>query len=241
MKLNLNSLSIDISCETILHENTDLHYSVSYNRDTKSDLNSLCDKYGSDKGEVATEGHPYPWVSHTYADFYDGRFGHCRDHIKTVFECGIGTNNVAAASNMGQSGKPGASLRVWRDYFPNAHIHGADVDRSTLFSDTRISTYHVDQTSPEAIALLWTQVPVVEFDLMIDDGLHTFEAGVCLFENSFQKLRKNGIYVIEDVIHEATIKFLEYFKQRDLRVEFVHLTRKDSAHYDNSLIVITKR
>ena len=34
---------------------------------------------------------------------------------------------------------------------------------------------------------------------MIEDGLHTFDANVCFFENSCFKLKKDGVYVIEDI------------------------------------------
>ena len=39
-----------------------------------------------------------------------------------MFECGLGTNNPNLKSNMTENGIPGASLRVWRDYFFNAKI-----------------------------------------------------------------------------------------------------------------------
>ena len=42
--------------------------------------------------------------------------------MKLVFECGLGTNNPDLQGNMTVDGMPGASLRVWRDYFKNAQI-----------------------------------------------------------------------------------------------------------------------
>ena len=54
--------------------------------------------------------------------FYNNLFSHCRDTVKLVFECGIGTNYPDTKSNMTSTGKPGASLKVWKDYFPNAKI-----------------------------------------------------------------------------------------------------------------------
>ena len=41
---------------------------------------------------------------------------------------------------------PGASLRAWRDFFPNATILGADLDREVLFEEERITTGYMDQT-----------------------------------------------------------------------------------------------
>jgi hypothetical protein len=46
---------------------------------------------------------------------------------------------------------PGASLRVWRDFFPNAQVIGIDIDEKTMFKDERINTYVVDQTDVHSI------------------------------------------------------------------------------------------
>jgi hypothetical protein len=45
---------------------------------------------------------------------------------------------------MSGGGKPGASLYVWRDFFPNAYIFGADIDKEVLFNDKRITTGYID-------------------------------------------------------------------------------------------------
>lgn len=240
LRFTYGNLLLDFSSEKVLQDNCDYKYSVFYQKDEQSELSVLCDRYGSDKGEVKPFGHPYAWASHTYADFYEGRFGHCRDHIKSVFECGLGTNNPDLPSSMGVSGRPGASLRVWRDYFPNAHIYGADIDEHILFDEERIATFFVDQTSKESIEALWNKLGVSEFDIMIDDGLHTFEAGVCLFENSFQKLRKNGFYIIEDVSGISMVNFRSYFSGKSHKVEFINLFRPNHPLGDNSLIVVRK-
>ena len=73
----------------------------------KNALADLCDKYGSDKGSLSPDSlnHPYAWKAHTYTDFYSLMFGHCRDSVKRVFECGIGTNNTSIESNMSANGK----------------------------------------------------------------------------------------------------------------------------------------
>lgn len=46
------------------------------------------------------------------------------------------------------------------------------------------------------------KIGIKNFDIIIDDGLHTTDANVNLFLNSFNKLKKNGIYIIEDVYHK---------------------------------------
>jgi hypothetical protein len=234
----LGNLTAKISLEQTLKDNSTFSYTVFYEKDPANYLAELCDKYGSDKAEIKTTGHPYPWPSHTYGDFLSTRFGHCREMIRRVFECGLGTNNTNLPSNMGPQGRPGASLRVWRDYFPNAMVFGADIDTNILFEEERIKTYYVDQTSKDAIEEMWCKIGISNFQLMIDDGLHKFDAGVCLFENSIEKLAANGHYIIEDVNPYNMLRYKSYFSQRKFKVEYVSLNRAGVRLLDNQLVVI---
>ena len=139
---------------------------------------------------------------------------------------------------MGATGKPGASLRVWRDYFPLAQIYGADIDRDILFEEDRIKSFYVDQTNPRSIQEFWKLVADSDFDLMVDDGLHTFDAGICLFENSIQKLTKHGIYIIEDAYIGNLVKYREYFSDLNYRVDFIQLHRPAHELANSSLFVV---
>jgi hypothetical protein len=212
---------------------------VHYKKDRFCALSELCDKYGSDKGETGRHSHPYNWPSHMYANFYARVFRNYRRHVKSVFECGIGTNNPFLESSMGATGRPGASLRIWREYFQNAQIIGADIDRDILFEEERIKTYHVDQMDPSSICALWNNVGRTEFDIMIDDGLHTFEAGKCLFENSIRHLSEEGIYIIEDVDNSDLLKFIDYFSEKCYDVDYVNLLGPN-REMDYNLVLIRK-
>jgi hypothetical protein len=79
-----------------------------------------------------------------------------------------------------------------------------------------------------------------EFDLVVDDGLHTFNAGCILFDNIFCILKKGGLYAIEDVTYENLLKFQVYFEERGLEVFFTTLKRADSNIGDNSIVLIRK-
>ena len=50
--------------------NSKYSFLVQYAKHDSSEMNSLCDNYGSDKGESNANNNPYAWVSHNYADFY---------------------------------------------------------------------------------------------------------------------------------------------------------------------------
>jgi len=202
-------------------------------------LSLLCDKYGSDKGTVTNTSPAYPWPAHSYADFYSRLYRHCRFNVHKVFECGIGTNNPdLLPPGMDVPRTPGASLRVWRDYFPNAIVVGADIDRDTLFEEERIRTFYIDQTDPKAIAEFWETVALGDFDFIVDDGLHTFEAGRVLFEESISRLAKDGIYVIEDVRPVDLLRYQNYFPEKEYLVDYVNLYRPGTELADNNLVVV---
>jgi hypothetical protein len=173
--------------------------SFSVHSRNSSELAELCDLYGSDKGSNRTMNHAYSWHSHRYTDFYEMFFSNHTQEVSFVFECGIGTSNLNFPANMGSNGRPGASLRVWRDYFPNARIYGADIDNDVLFKEERIETFYMNQLDPISIKSATQKFPDGMFDFMVDDGLHTFEAALTLFLNSNRLLSPRGIYVIEDV------------------------------------------
>jgi len=238
--IDANGVILRGHVEDVLQENLSRRYHTHYTGRGASYLNALCEAYGSDKGSTGAQERPYAWAPHSYADWYERHLGHCREGVRAVFECGLGTNNPDLPSSMGARGKPGASLRAWRDYFPSAEIYGADVDRDILFAEDRIRTFYVDQTDAAAVAALWREVGDVQFDLFIDDGLHTGEAAITLLEGSLQMVKPGGLYVIEDVHLQMMMVLLGHLKRTDLNFEVVTMYRPRLGLGDNSLIVIRK-
>jgi hypothetical protein len=220
-----------------LKNKTDSNF-VSYYSSDKNYLSKLSHKYSSDKGSIEDKKGAWGWQAHTYTDFYSDLFDHCKESIKLVFECGIGSNDPKVPSNMTANGKPGASLRMWKDYFFNSQIYGADIDKNILFSEDRIKTFYVDQLNKETIESMWSNIKKKDFDLIIDDGLHTYEAAITLFQNSFKILRKNGLYIIEDLMGQELIKTFIFLKEYNPKVIF--LNRKKNSSVNNNLILIKK-
>jgi hypothetical protein len=204
-------------------------------------LNQLCDLYGSDKGFLLDSANPRPYSHqpHTYTRVYADLFSSIKEEELVIFECGIGTNNPRFASSMGINGKPGASLRVWRDYFPKSTIYGADIDKNILFLEDRIFTGYIDQTNPESIKSFWEEYDVYP-NIIIDDGLHKYSAGITLFEASFDRIPSGGVYVIEDVWAHDLVKYIEYFGTTNLDVRYTSLARPNSSIADNNLVVVYK-
>ena len=218
----------------------DYSINIEYNKHESNILSKYSEDFGSDKGATSKNSvSPLPWKYHNYTDFYALLFDHCRKDILNVFELGIGTNYEDIPSSMTSSGSPGASLRMWREYFPNANVIGADIDNRILFEENRIKTFEVDQTSKNSIESMWNKINN-DFDIIIDDGLHEFGANITFFENSFHKLRSGGIYIIEDVAHGDINRYQRYFSKRNENYMSIILNRPDSEIYSNCLIVIRK-
>ena len=140
---------------------------------------------------------------------------------------------------MGLKGKPLASLRAWRDFFFNAEIFGADIDKDILINENRIKTFYVDQTKKESIQEMWKNISKSDFDIIIDDGLHTFEANTCLFENSIKFLSDMGVYVIEDVYRKQIKWYENYFNKLGYNYSIVDIYHKKNIS-NNCLILISK-
>ena len=149
-------------------------------------LKKLFNFYGSDKSKF-----------HDYHFIYSSIFKN-PNKVKKILEIGIGTNDTSMLSNMGKFGKPGASLKAYRDYFKKSRIYGADIDKKILFKDKRILTKYVDQTDHKSIRKLFKSYGD-RFDLIVDDGLHSHIANLNLFIHSLKFLKKGGCFVIEDI------------------------------------------
>ena len=195
-----------------------------------TDLCRLMAGYGSDKG--------IGW--HTYTPFYQSLFSDRRMTITAAFELGLGSNNEDTPSNMGAHGTPGASLRAWRDYFPNAKVYGADVDRRILFAEDRIDTFFVDQCDPNSFEALWANIPGVELDFFLDDGLHTFDAARITLTHAVGKVKIGGYYIIEDVVRKDAEAYLNLVEERGLPGMSIDISHPANI-YDNCLVVAAIR
>jgi hypothetical protein len=170
-----------------------------------TELCQIMTSFGSDKGSGR----------HNYTTVYHHLFADLRHEKVSLFELGIGTNNPELVSSMGVTGKPGASLRGWEMYFRFGGIFGADIDRDILFHEGRIQTFYCDQLSKKAIDEMWAEPPLTkEFDIVIEDGLHTFEANVSFLENSLQKVRRGGYYIVEDLRKDDLPKWRKLLQSR---------------------------
>jgi hypothetical protein len=130
---------------------------------------------------------------HNYLPVYDRYFAPIRQDVRKVLEIGV------------QGGK---SLRMWRDYFPNAEVYGLDLDPACkAVEEDRIRIVIGDQSKESDLAELPT-----DFDIIIDDGSHIPAHQINTFRHLFRhNMNERGIYVVEDC--SGTLQAIKWFAE----------------------------
>lgn len=140
-------------------------------------LTDLARTHGTDK-----------WGTHRYTPHYEFHLGHLRGQKFTLLEIGIGGYARERAG--------GASLRMWRDYFPKAQILGLDIEDKSFVDGPRIRTYQGSQTDGPLLRTIMNDC--VDPLVIIDDGSHQNAHVLATFAELFPLLPEGGTYVIED-------------------------------------------
>ncbi len=112
----------------------------------------------------------------------------------------------------------GGSALYWKDIFPNADIYALDINHcSILDNEQRIN--HIVGNAYSDIIL--NQFENNTFDIIIDDGPHTFDSFMYLVNNYVQKLRTGGLMIIEDIINTKwTQKLIDALNNTQYKTEY---------------------
>ncbi|MBN8996336.1 MAG: class I SAM-dependent methyltransferase [Rhizobiales bacterium] len=125
----------------------------------------------------------------SYARIYETYLDPIRERPLRFLEIGIGGYRDPKAG--------GASLRMWREYLPNALIHGLDLHDKSSHAEPRIRIHQGSQDDPAVLDRIADDMGRI--DIVVDDGSH-FSAHVRFtFEHLFPKLAPGGLYFIEDL------------------------------------------
>ena len=156
-----------------------------FNTNNSNVLQKILNKHGSDKGKT-----------HNYHIIYNYIFRNLglSNHL-SILEIGLGTNDPVLVSTMGANGKPGASVKSFKEFLPNSNIYGADIDKKILFNENRITTSYIDQLDYTT----FKNLNQIKYDVIIDDGLHSIGANLNVLIFALQNLKINGWIIIEDI------------------------------------------
>lgn len=172
------------------------------------DLMQLNERHQSDKGLK----HPY------IQKYYQPTFSPYQHKSINIMEVGI---------------YHGASMNLWMEYFTRAKFYGVDIkDRSKYFSNANNLSLFVGNSDQQK-----TYSNIKEtFDIIIDDGNHRAKTQIPTFEILFEKLKPNGLYIIEDIVDLLELE--TYFDRKDISYTVHNFS--DTHEYDSIIIEITK-
>lgn len=93
----------------------------------------------------------------------------------------------------------GASVRMFAELFPQAKIHGIDINRecSKHASPPQINIHIGSQVDQRFLSGVVSSMGSV--DVVIDDGSHMMDHMKTSFDILFQRLNPGGLYVVEDL------------------------------------------
>ncbi len=95
----------------------------------------------------------------------------------------------------------GESIKLWKDYLhQDSNIFATDINYFSPINGT--TTVIGDMYSYDQVLKFSDEY----FDIIIDDGPHSFESFVLLIQRYYSKIKQNGSLVIEDVICSSWIE-----------------------------------
>ena len=146
----------------------------------------LATKYMTDKSpyNIMTHRHPYTAVYDMFLTPY---------MYKSNLKLGeVGTLN-------------GSSIRMWRDYFPHAYLHGFDIEASAIekINDIPGVKGHLVDASIGLRPVLQTEcIGGAKFDLLFEDGSHRLDHQLLFIRDAIDYVNPGGMLIIEDIFRE---------------------------------------
>ena len=187
----------------------------------------------------------HKWIH--YFDIYDFWFKKYKSKPIVILEIGV---------------YQGGSLNMWRDYFgKEAMIYAIDINPlCKQFESENTQIFIGSQEDREFLKFIKTQIPKI--DILIDDGGHTMNQQIVTFEELYDHVQDDGLYLCEDLHtsywpsygggYKNKKSFIEYSKNFIDYINAWHINKKElsvndftkrtyALHYYDSILIIEKK
>ena len=184
------------------------------------------------------------WIH--YFKAYENHFSRFRNKEVVILEIGV---------------YHGGSLQLWKNYFgPKAKIYGIDINPDCkALEEENIKIFIGSQSDRNFLRQVKKEIPAV--DILIDDGGHTMIQQIVSFEELFDLVKEDGVYLCEDIHtsywsqygggHKRRGSFIEYAKNWIDDLNAYHSEQKslqvspftkvvESIHFYDSMVFIEK-
>ena len=202
--------------------------------DCRTDLCRFCSESGTDKCPFNLHGHRHP-----YSTPYTLLLEPLRYKPIKFAEIGVFR---------------GASLRAWRNYFPEARLYGFDNDVPNLqfiasmgLPNTFLNTMDASKTENIQEKLNESIQDGELFDVILDDASHDPADQSAVIRTALPFLKKGGLLIIEDIFRERSTKpYEEAFVQVQDLVSFHtfivcdHALRYSPGWNNDKLLIFVK-
>lgn len=177
-------------------------------------LTEIANRLGTDKG---TQHFEY----HSYTETYQKLFYPLKDEKIKMLEIGIADPRF-----------PGASIQMWTEFFSNIDFIGFDINQDCKnYEKGNVRIFIGDQSVTEDLNKCVVEYGG-DYDIIIDDGLHTHFHHIKSFEALYPQLKENGLYIIEDLHAYDCVNTIEWFKEKNIPFEL---------HNNNKLLIHRKQ
>ncbi len=116
-------------------------------------------------------------ITHCYLDNYEKYLAPLRDKEFVLLELGVAG---------------GSSVKMWREYFPNAKVYGIDNNADCAGENIFIGDVTDEAFMDSVLAQIGTPT------LVIEDSAHVGEVTIKVFKYLFPKIASGGLMAVED-------------------------------------------
>lgn len=166
-------------------------------------------------------------TAHSYlSGCYEQLFEPYRESSTAVLE--IGVNH-------------GGSVLLWWLYFHNAVVVGVDIEIHPYFDNFlcdsgEFQLIQADDYLRKTAAMFLDN----HFDIIIDDGPHTLPSQLQAIQLYWDKLKKGGMLIIEDIQKDHELEILKCCAKEYTNNMEVYDLRENKGRYDDRILVLRK-
>jgi hypothetical protein len=150
----------------------------------------------------------------------DGNLIHKWDHYLEVYETWFSKFRGKEVHILEIGISQGGSIELWKRYFGDKlHLYGVDINpRCKELEQENVQIFIGEQEDKNFLSELKSKIP--KLDILIDDGGHTMLQQIVTFEELYNHIKDNGIYLCEDTHTSYMYAYHGGYKKKGTFIEY---------------------